>query len=310
MRKTDFKKFENALRTALSYMPDTVNKTVKEYLCAQKNTRNVSEIRLRLYGVCSLTVGDENIALDVRVDSADMKETVRRITGGALFAHKDDLCRGFISLPMGIRVGVIGHARYGNGEVQGIDEISALVFRIPCGECDFAKELYSEWSAYGGGMLICSAAGGGKTTVIRALARLVGSGEHPRRVAVVDERCEFEPDEYRNAHVDILRGYRRSYGTEIAIRTLSAEILIVDEISSEEDASAMLSSLGAGVTVIATVHARSYADAVKRGYVRRLIEGGLFDALCILERRGDRYAYKLEKIREKRRETLHGMGDI
>ena len=303
-------KGESIINTALGYMPEAVKTSVLEYLSRAKKKKAVSEVRLRLYGVSSLTVGGENVALGVRVDSAMIKETLKRITGGALFAHKDDMCRGFISLPFGIRVGVIGHARYDGTAMQGIDEISALVFRIPGGTCDFAKALYVEWTSYGGGMLICSGAGGGKTTAIRALASLIGSGECPRRVAVVDERCEFDVNEYSHTHVDILRGYRRALGVEIAVRTMSAEVLIVDEISSAEDASSMLSALGAGVTVIATVHAGSYCDAIKREYVRRLVDGGLFDTLCILEREGGRFGYRLEKIREKQCENSHGMGVI
>ena len=192
----------------------------------------------------------------------------------------------------------------------GVGDISSLVFRIPSGECSFAARLYGEWLLIGGGMLICSRAGEGKTTAIRALARLIGSGERPRRVVVVDERCELDVTEYRDAHVDILRGYRRATGVEIAIRTMSAEVLMVDEISSYDDSRAMLSAIGAGVIVIATAHAQSLADALKRGYIRELVDGGLFDAACFISRRGDSFSYRLERIERDRGEMRHGMGDI
>ena len=305
---------KNDTRTAdvvLTYLPEKVKNALTEFIeRSGKGLSNVSEIRLRIFGVCSVTVCGENVPLNVNLDAVQMKETLRRISGGALFVHKDDLCRGFITLAHGIRVGVIGRAKYEDSRILGVDEISALVFRIPSGECSFAKELYGEWLFHGGGILICSSAGGGKTTAIRSLAGLIGSGEVPRRVVVVDERCEFDTGEYSGAHVDILRGYRRALGVDIAIRTMSAEILIVDEISSEDDATAMLSSLGAGVTVIATAHACSFSDAMKRAYIRRLVDGGLFEWLCVIERHGESYSYKLESINEKYREKLHGMGDI
>ena len=145
-------------------------------------------------------------------------------------------------------------------------------------------------------MLICSAAGEGKTTAIRALAGLIGSGEMPRRVVVADERCEFNPAEYARAHVDILRGYKRALGVDIAIRTMSAEVLIVDEISSREDATAMLASVGAGVTVIATVHARSLGDAMKRDYVATLVRGGLFESVCVISRKAGSFSYTIDRI--------------
>ena len=110
--------------------------------------------------------------------------------------------------------------------------------------------------------------------------------------------------------MDILFGYRRALGVDIAIRTMSAEVLIVDEISSFADARAMLGALGAGVTVIATVHAESLDDARARIYVDELVRGGLFSSACIIKREGVTFSYSLEKIAPRGAESLHGMGDI
>ena len=292
------RKFE----TAIACLTDSVRRAVLEHIeRVGIGECEVNEIRLRAPGVCALSVRGENIPLGVTVDQAQLREIMRRVTGGALFAHRDDMCRGFVSLPLGVRVGVVGHARYEGGAPLGITDISSLVFRIPSGECSFADSLYADWLAVGGGMLICSPAGEGKTTAIRSLARLIGSGERPLRVAVVDERCELDPSEYEEAHVDILRGYRRALGVDIAVRTLSAEVLIVDEISGECDADAMLAALGAGVTVIATAHATGLCDAVKRGYIARLVAGGLFESVCVISRSGARFSYRLERISDDRR---------
>lgn len=297
MDKTIFKNEKCALEIALGYIPCEVKDAILRYLSRTRTPENaINEIRLRENGITSIVVAGVNIALDVALDKEKIKETFKKVCGGAVFAHREDVCRGFVTLSGGVRVGVCGYARYEGGGVLGIGDISSLAFRIPTGECAFARELYRKWQRNGGGMLICSGAGEGKTTAIRALAGLVGSGEQPRRVVVADERCEFNPVEYRRAHVDILRGYKRALGVDIAIRTMSAEVLIVDEISSQEDAVAMLASVGAGVTVIATVHARSLADTMKRDYVASLIKGGLFKSVCIISRREGAFTYRIEKI--------------
>jgi stage III sporulation protein AA len=145
---------------------------------------------------------------------------------------------------------------------------------------------------------------------MRSLARLIGSGEEPRRVVVVDERCELDPRDYREAHVDILRGYERSLGVDIAIRTMSAEVLMVDEISSFADSRAMLAALGAGVTVIATAHAECLDGALCRAYVRELVEGALFHSAAVISRSGHRFDYKLERIDRLFAVNQHGMGGI
>ena len=304
------KNHKSVFQIAISNLTPSIADAVLKYLDEYKIRENdVSEIRLRLYGVCALVVRGENRSLSVRLDKSDIKEIFRLVSGGAVFSHRDDVSRGFISLPLGVRVGVIGRARYEGGRVIGVDEVTSLVFRLPTGECSFARQLYGEWWRLGGGMLICSPAGQGKTTAIRSLARLIGSGREAKRVVVVDERCEFDPSEYCDAHVDILRGYRRAVGVDIAIRTMSAEVLIVDEISSFEDAKAMMSALGAGVTVIATAHADSLIGAAKRAYIRELMLGGLFDSVCII-RGGAEFSYQLTRIGSDERKTLHGMGDI
>lgn len=287
-----------AMMKVLSYLPGDTAERIRDFLTKTGTSeREIGEIRLRSNGPLSLVVRGENVSLGFSVGREEVERTFERVCDGAVFKHRDDVSRGFVSIDGGIRVGVGGHARYEGGAEIGVDSVSTLVFRIPSGRCSFARELYRDWLKLSGGMLIASRAGEGKTTAIRALAGLIGSGRRARRVVVVDERCEFI-DEYTGAQVDILRGYRRDAGVEIAIRTLSAEVLIVDEISSARDSAALLGALGAGVNVIATVHAHSLEDALKRGYVRELIFGGLFRGLCRIQRTGADFSYTIFDIEE------------
>ena len=285
-------------KMVMALMPKAVRDEISEYLTRASVSEGwVNEIRLRAYGTVALVVSGRNVALTSSVSKEEMREVFKRICGGAVYAHRDDMCRGFVSIDGGVRVGVCAEARYERGSVIGVGEISSLIFRIPSCECSFADELYRGWLSFGcGGMLICSAAGEGKTSAIRSLAGLIGSGRAPYRVVVVDERCEFDPHRYSGAHVDILRGYRRALGVDIAIRTLSAEVIIVDEVSSGEDAAAALSALGAGVRVIATAHAKSFAEAVRRPYIREMIEAGLFDTVCVISRKNGRFSFTLEPV--------------
>ena len=291
------KEKKTAFRRAVAYLTDEISDAVCGYIKRTRTSeRDVNEIRLRAYGPLSVTVSGRNISLGKRVGSDGMREIFKKICGGAVFAHRDDVCSGFVTLDGGIRVGVSGHARYEGGRIVGVGEISSLVFRLPGRECSFARELYTNWLVRRGGMLICSPAGEGKTTAIRSLARLIGSGEVPRRVAVVDERCEFDPEAYTDAHVDILLGYKRALGVDIAVRTMSAEVVIVDEIGSREDAIALLGALGAGVDVIATAHADRFESALRRDYIRELVSGGLFESVCVIKRRGNVYSFSVESV--------------
>lgn len=274
------------LHSIYRYLPDRLVRELSRLSALSGYT--LSEIRLR-GGALSQVVSERGtLPLYTRLREEEVAAVLRAACHGSLYAYRDKLSSGYIPLEYGVRVGVVGEARYEEGEVVGIDGVRSLVFRIPTGECDFAEELYREWLAADmRSMLICAPPAGGKTTALRALAGLIGSGRDARRVVVVDERCELDPLDYTGATVDILRGYRRGLGVEVAVRTASPEVLMVDEIASEGDADALRLAIGVGIPVIATAHGEDARDAARRGYIRSLIEDGCFDtAVSIRRERG------------------------
>ena len=260
-------------------------------------TERLSEIRVRADGLSTLTVGGVGYPLFYRVSRREVSELLYRLTDGAAYAHKDTMARGFISIS-GVRIGVSGAARYDGDEI-GIGEISALVFRLGGASCDFAGELYREWRSLGmPNLLVASPPMGGKTTALRALAKYIGSGRGALRVAVVDERCEFDRGEYADATVDVLSGYRRAQGIEQAYRTMAAEVIIVDEIATAQESEALLASHGAGVRLIASVHASDLSDVRERACLAPLLSVGAFGACAVIKREGERYTYEIGSVAE------------
>ncbi len=245
-------------------------------------TDGIFEIRLRLRGRCSLRLADGTRELPFTLDEAEMEAVLDRLTGGSLYAHRDTLLEGYLDPIPGLRVGVCGRMQYDGGSPVGISEVRSLIFRISHGRCEFEDELYGIWRARGdGGLLIYSPPCGGKTTAIRRLAAQIGrSGV---RVCAVDERCEFVPEEYADAEVDILRGYGKAKGIEIAVRTLGAEVVIADEIGAQEVRSVM-SALTLGVPMIATVHARSAEEIMRRPVFGPFLDAGVFGTLVGIKR--------------------------
>lgn len=237
---------------------------------------SVREVRVRRASPSEAMIGSERIFFTSRPSAAELDEALCRITAGGLYAHRDTIREGYLSMDGGVRVGISGRARYDGGEVVGISDISSLVFRIPGHVCDFSEQIEAAWR--GGverGMLIYSPPGVGKTTALRHLAGYLG-GECGLRVAVVDERCEFDLSDYPTAGVDILSGYRKSAGVEIATRTLAPEVIIIDELGAE-DSDGILSVVSCGVPVIATAHGGSIDELSSRPGIKRLINEGIFD---------------------------------
>ena len=255
----------------------------------------LSEIRLRLCGRSTLVMGGERIYLFSTLSKREMEETVDALCDGALYAHRDSIMEGYLSLAGGVRVGLCGQARYDGGRLVGVSNISSLVFRIPSGESEVADELFSAFDESKRGMLIYSPPGIGKTTALRTLVRSISRGRRPLQVAVVDERGEFPLCDYEGCTVDVLRGYRRDKGIEIALRSLSVEVIVIDEIGGSGEVLSMLDFANSGVRMLATAHSDSYENLIMRKSLKGFFEAEVFDLFAGLSLVGGRRVVNLKK---------------
>lgn len=288
---------EGRAERALKLLPGAVCEEIIRLLRARRGGIGaLSEVRIRAGGLCSVLVGEENVILYNTVTPSEMEEVVRRLTDGALYTYRDSISSGFVTLEGGIRVGLCGLARYEYKSVVGVTDMRSLVFRFPRGECAFTEELHEIWRrGVGAGMLIYSPPGVGKTTALRALAGAVGRGEGARRVCVVDERCEFCEEDYRDAQVDILKGYRRKSGLEIATRTMSAEVVMIDELGAD-DAGSILQAVRCGIPLVATAHAASFEEIKKKASLSPLLECGAFEVFVGIRRSGGKYTLTEDRL--------------
>lgn len=249
----------------------------------------LSEIRVRAHSPSSLVISGENLRLRYRVSESEMNDIYDKALGGALFAHVDEIKNGFISMRGGIRVG-ISSSRREAGLLP--TDISALVFRLPSAHSESAGGIFTVWHRERPrGTLIYSAPGGGKTSALRAIAGII-SRECALRVAVVDERREFRGEDYSGCMVDLLSGYGKAEGIEIAMRTLSPQLIVTDEIGSEREAEALLSVGRGGIPIIASVHADSLDEALSRSAVKRLADEGYFELFVRLYREKGKFSFE------------------
>lgn len=282
-RKEDKDMGENPTSYVLCYLPGGMAREIIGIISGSRFL--IREIRLRRNGVCTVVTNAGSFPLFSRLDGEAIEGVVARLCRGSLYAFLDSISAGYISLSHGIRVGVVGVAKYDGDRLVGVSEISALNFRIPHTAPDICADLYRDWLFTDmENLLILAPPSGGKTTVLRSLARFIGSGRLAKRVVVVDERYEFDPCDYRDSTVDILQGYRRGLGTEVAVRTMSPEVILVDEIASVEDATALRMALGVGVRVIATAHGTTPTSLLAREHLASLLRDGCFSHFCNIKR--------------------------
>jgi stage III sporulation protein AA len=236
----------------------------------------------------------------------DCAELLENLTLHSLYTFEEELRRGYITVEGGHRVGLTGKTVLEHGKVKHLKDITGFNVRIAHERKGAAVQVLpylmdvSPQYATVHHTLIVSPPQQGKTTLIRDLARLIssgsaesGSGSGGRlgrgfKVGIVDERSEIAacrrgvPRFDLGPRTDVLDGCPKAEGMMMMIRSMSPEVLIVDEIGRAEDAAAIHEAVYAGIRVIATAHGLNYRDALQRPVLRELFGEGVFSRIVVL----------------------------
>lgn len=225
------------------------------------------------------------------VSAGELAEILHRLCGYSVYSYQEELREGFLTLRGGHRVGVAGTAVVQRGMVSGVREVSSLNIRLAREKRGCASKLLS---LVGGdirsGLLLAGPPAGGKTTILRDVARQLASGESGRlyKVAVVDERCEIAgswrgvPQNDVGVCCDVLSGCPKAIGILQAARSLSPEFILCDEVGTREEIDALAQGLHTGAAMIATIHAGSLQDFTARPQAFALLQTRAFETVVIL----------------------------
>ena len=280
--------------TALSYLPLKLQEAVKRTSSLYNN--HLSEIRLRAGCPIFITIDSKNISCGVISTFEDIDKTVRSLCGNSLYSHSETIKEGYISTTCGIRAGIGGRAITDNGKIVTVTDISSVSIRIPHRIRNAGNYIADLLVDDFGGVIIYSPPGVGKTTVIRELTAKLSSKPYYLRIAVIDTRFEICAPLGGEYTFDALSGYPRDKGIEAAMRALSPELIVCDEIGTKEEASAIMDCAGAGVPVCATAHADSYTELLKKQYIKTLIDSGIFKYAVGLSRKSDKIVFEHRKL--------------
>ena len=241
----------------MTYLPDTVRRLIDPSL-----RDRLTEVVLDLGCPAQLRLPGDILVLSYVVGVEDLEYVVQRV--GAFRADN--------------RVGVEGTLHRISAIRNRYQDLVGVTIRIGRHLPGTADPLRA-WLERQENLLILGPPGSGKTTLQRDVAR-VASVDLRRRVMVVDTSNEIGGD--GNVPHPAIGTARRiqvpnradQYRLLLeAVQNHSPDLIVIDEISTQEDAAAVASIAERGVQLVATAHGRTLWNLVKNTELSLLVGG-------------------------------------
>lgn len=295
------------LESALELLPSKI----KDLITSLEDRDCIDEIRLRFNRPLSISIKGENrfvlkegghsiIPINSYISTlGDIEHVFKASFSYSLHTYSKELSCGYITTRGGNRVGICGTAVMSSNEliIDTIKYIQSINIRISREIIGIAENFYSEVKDEG--VLIIGPPCSGKTTILRDMTRLIGN---EYRTSLIDELNEISCT-YRSEPIckignltDVFVGYPKAKGIENAIRSMSPQFIVVDEIGTDDDTNALRYAYNCGAKLISAIHSDSLDHAVLRSGVKELIDIKAFKYAVILKE----YSYNSHEYDIKR----------
>lgn len=283
------------METIVNFLPKIIADQISKLPPSQ--CEEIEEIRVRINRPIEVIMRGDSKFLSYIVQPEDAFHLLNKISHYSIYALEEELQRGYITVSGGHRIGLAGKVILEDGKVKAIRDIASFNIRIARERVGIAEPIISdifngEWL----NTMIIGPPQTGKTTMLRDIARLISSGNSKlklksAKVGIVDERSEITgcvngvPQLTFGHRVDVLDACPKAEGMMMMIRSMSPNVLIVDEIGGREDAEAIMEAVHAGITLMMTTHGNSLTDIRKRPSLSEILQQDIFQRFIVLSRK-------------------------
>lgn len=288
----------NNLEELYRYFPSNIYNLLKSTAIQNsKIEQELQEIRIRVNKPIILKLRKLEVVIEYEISQTEILQIVEKLCNNSIYAYKNQMCEGFITIKGGHRVGITGSAVMDNGKIINIKYITSLNFRVAreVENCSYSilNQVVDVKNDTINNTLIVSPPGKGKTTMLRDLIKNISNGIpkinfRGRNCGVVDERGEIAamyqgiPQNNVGIRTDIIENISKAKGMKMLIRSMSPEVIACDEIGSKEDIQAIKEAMLSGVKGIFTMHGRDLNDIKANTYINELVENKTIEKIIFL----------------------------
>lgn len=262
------------------------------------NFNNLQEIRIRSGKPIIVKDGNLEIITDYIVTLEEVGGIVKRMSSYSIYAYDDEIKQGYITINGGHRVGICGKCVTEGERVKTIKYPASLNIRIcrEINDCSNKILPYIFKDSMVENTIIISPPNCGKTTLLRDIAKKLSNGIKKldlkgMKVCIIDERSEIAscvngvPQLNVGLRTDVLDSCPKSQGIMMAIRSMSPDVIVCDEIGSTKDIESIIKAMNSGVKLITTVHGYDVKDIYEREIFKGAIENKVFQKAIVLSSR-------------------------
>ena len=277
----------------LRLFPKALNEKLRFEIMGRWN--DLQEIRCRPNQPIEL-IFDEHVVWveDMIPNQKDRQFILNQLSEFSLYRMEDELREGYITIEGGHRVGLAGKVNTLGGLVKAVHHVTFLNIRIAKEKIGVALPIMSYiYDENYLNTLFIGPPQAGKTTFIRDVSRLIATGWRnipASKVGIIDERSEISasikgvPQHNVGLRTDVMDACPKAEGMMMLIRSMSPDVLIVDEIGSKRDVDAIMEAINAGVKVICTIHGQTVAELKRRPSLQPVFEQNIFQRIVVLDK--------------------------
>lgn len=279
------------MKEIFDVLPDKINSCLKD----KNNLNKLQEIRVKVGKPLNIVLDNTETIFNYVIRREDVKAIIQKISNYSLYAFEEDIRQGYITIQGGHRVGLAGQCVIEDNSIKTIRNITSLNIRV-CREivgCSNSLMNSLVENNRVNNTLIISPPKCGKTTLLRDITRNISNGISKigfkgKRTVVIDERSEIAacyngiPQMNVGMRTDVYDNCIKSEGMMMAVRGLSPEVIICDEIGTYKDMEGLMMAYNSGVSIIATLHGRNVEELYRRPVFREIVENNIINKVVVL----------------------------